>query len=540
MSKKIIFHSEAREALKRGVDILSDAVKATLGPRGRNVVIEKEHENPISTKDGVTVANEISLSDPYENLGAQMVREVADQTNDEAGDGTTTATVLARAIIEQGHKLILAGSNPIELKRGIDKAVKEIKKSINEISKEIKNSKEIAQVAKISANNDEEIGNLISEAMEKVGIEGVISIEEGKTSETVLEVVEGIQFDSGYLSPYFINNNEKMQVQFENPSILICDSRLTSLKPLVKILEYIISKNKPLLIISEDIEGEALAGLIVNKARGTCRVAAVKAPDFGKRRDAILEDIASITGATVVSDKKGMALDKVQSDVFGTAKSITITNKNTIIIDGGGEVSRIEERLSEIKAEIDTADSDYDIEKLQERLGKLTGGVAVVEMGAESELEMKERKYRAEDALHATRAAIDQGIVPGGGLALLLAIQACREDLLKSEYPNPDQLEGVKLALSSCEAPFRSILENAGLNADVIKQKILDKKNKNWGFDARNEEYVDMIKAGIIDPAKVTKTALDKAASVAGTMLTTECVIAIDPDKEENNNLPMM
>jgi chaperonin GroEL len=540
MSKKIIFHSEAREALKRGVDILSDAVKATLGPRGRNVVIEKEHENPISTKDGVTVANEISLSDPYENLGAQMVREVADQTNDEAGDGTTTATVLARAIIEQGHKLILAGSNPIELKRGIDKAVKEIKKSINEISKEIKNSKEIAQVAKISANNDEEIGNLISEAMEKVGIEGVISIEEGKTSETVLEVVEGIQFDSGYLSPYFINNNEKMQVQFENPSILICDSRLTSLKPLVKILEYIISKNKPLLIISEDIEGEALAGLIVNKARGTCRVAAVKAPDFGKRRDAILEDIASITGATVVSDKKGMALDKVQSDVFGTAKSITITNKNTIIIDGGGEVSRIEERLSEIKAEIDTADSDYDIEKLQERLGKLTGGVAVVEMGAESELEMKERKYRAEDALHATRAAIDQGIVPGGGLALLLAIQACREDLLKSEYPNPDQLEGVKLALSSCEAPFRSILENAGLNADVIKQKILDKKNKNWGFDARNEEYVDMIKAGIIDPAKVTKTALDKAASVAGTMLTTECVIAIDPDKKENNNLPMM
>jgi len=540
MIKKINFHSEARESLKSGIDILSDAVRATLGPRGRNVVIEKEHANPISTKDGVTVANEITLADPFENLGAQMVREVADQTNDEAGDGTTTATVLAHAIIEQGHKLILAGSNPIELKRGIDKAVKGIKKAINDISKEIKDSKEIAQVAKISANNDEEIGNLISEAMEKVGIEGVISIEEGKTSETVLEVVEGIQFDSGYLSPYFINNNDKMQIQFENPNILICDSRLTSLKPLVKILEYIISKNKPLLIIAEDVEGEALAGLIVNKARGTCRVAAVKAPDFGQRRAAILEDIAAITGATVVSDKKGMALDKVQSDVFGTAKSITVTNKNTTIIDGGGEIPRIEDRLKEIKAEIDSADSDYDIEKLQERLGKLTGGVAVVEMGAESELEMKERKYRAEDALHATRAAIDQGVVPGGGLALLQAIQDCQTDLLKAEYPNADQLEGVKLALSSCESPFRSILENAGLNADVIKNKILENKNKNYGFDARNEKYVDMLKVGIIDPAKVTKTALDKAASVAGTMLTTECVIALDPDKKEDNNLPMM
>jgi len=540
MIKKINFHSEARESLKRGVDILSDAVRVTLGPRGRNVVIEKEHANPISTKDGVTVANEITLSDPFENLGAQMVREVADQTNDEAGDGTTTATVLAHAIIEQGHKLILAGSNPIELKRGIDKAVKGLKNSINKISKDIKSSKEIAQVAKISANNDEEIGNLISEAMDKVGIEGVISIEEGKTSETILEVVEGIQFDSGYLSPYFINNNDKMQIQFENPHILLCDSRLSSLKPLVKILEFIITKNKPLLIIAEDVEGEALAGLIVNKARGTCRVAAVKAPDFGKRREAILEDIAAITGGTVVSDKKGMKLDKLNSDVFGTAKSVTINNKSTIIIDGGGEIPKIEERLKEIKAEIDSADSDYEIEKLQERLGKLTGGVAVVEMGAESELEMNERKYRAEDALHATRAAIDQGVVPGGGLALLLAIKDCQKELLEAEYPNPDQIEGVKLALSACEAPFRSILENAGLNSDVVKHKIMDKKNKNYGFDARNEEYVDLLKAGIIDPAKVTKTALDKAASVAGTMLTTECVIALDPDKKEDNNLPMM
>lgn len=533
MAKDLTFDSTARKSLKSGVDKLSKAVEATLGPRGRNVVIEKEYGEYHSTKDGVTVAKAIELEDPLENAGAQIVKEVSQQTNDEAGDGTTTATVLASSIIKQSFAAIEQGSHPIELKRGIDGAVKGIVKSLKKNSEEISSEEDIKNVATISANNDSEIGNLISEAIAKVGREGVVTVEESQTGDTRLEMVEGMQFESKYLSPYFVTNNADMRVELENPWILLYDKKITSIKDIVKVLEAAIQQNKPLLIVAEDVDGEALAGLIVNKIRGTLKVAAVKAPGFGEKRNQYLEDIAALTGAQVVSYHRGMRLDKITPDVFGTAATVTIDNKKTTIVDGAGSVEAIEQRINVIKHDIDNASSNYDKEQSQERLAKLAGGVAILRIGAQSELEMKEKKDRVEDALNATRAALDEGIVAGGGIAL----RELSLENLGVDVENGDQDLGVGIVQAACQAPFNKIMENSGLTPEVIWNKI-ESEGKGKGFDARTEKVVDMFESGIIDPCKVTRTALEKAASVAGTLLTTECVITNLPG-EEGKEPPM-
>jgi chaperonin GroEL len=536
MAKILTFKDDARNKLKSGVDQLADAVSSTLGPAGRTVVIEKEHEH-VSTKDGVTVAKEIDLKDAIENSGAQMVKEVANQVNDEAGDGTTTATVLARAILTEGLKILTTGGNAVEIKRGINIATKEVVKGLDELSTEVSSAEEIQQVAKISANGDTEVGNLISEAMDKVGREGVVTVEESNTADDELELVEGMQFERGYLSPYFITNQQEMKVQLENPWILLYDKKISSLKEIVKILEQSIAANRPLLIIAEDVEGEALAGLIVNKARGTLQVAAIKAPEFGDRRTQCLEDIAALTGGTLISPSKGLKLDKFNTDDFGSAKLVTITNKYTTIIDGEGSSDAIEAKCEEIKTLIDNSTSDYDIEKAQERLAKLSGGVAIMKVGAETELELKEKKDRVEDALNATRAALDEGVVPGGGIALLTAINNITKPKLQK-----DQSHGWDILIEACKSPFNTIMSNAGLNADVIWNEVNNSDLSSAGYDARSEEVVDMIQSGIIDPTKVTKTALQKAASVAGTMLTTECVITTDKEDKDDSapDYPMM
>ncbi|MDB4543218.1 chaperonin GroEL [bacterium] len=534
MAKNLDFGKEARTQLLTGVNKLADAVKVTLGPKGRNVVIERAHGVYTSTKDGVSVAKEINLEDKLENAGAQMVKEVASQVNDNAGDGTTTATVLAQAILQEGYSKITKGVNPVELKKGIDSTVRTIVAQLQGMSKDVSSTDEIRQVGTISANNDSLVGNLISEAMDAVGIEGVITVEDSQTADDSLEVVEGVQFSNGYLSPYFINNQKELMVQLEDPHVLLYDGKITNLKPLVKILEYCIAEGKPLFIIAEDIDGEALAGLVVNSARGTLNVAAAKAPGFGDKRTDMLEDIAIVTGATVVSPKKGMKLENVTGAEFGKARLLTSTSKSTTIIDGGGDEQAISNRVSDIKAAIDTSDSAYEVEYLQERVGKLAGGVAIVRIGANSELELKEKKDRVEDALAATRAAVDEGIVPGGGIALMRLLDSC---CLKMD--NDEQEIGRDIVLEAIKAPFTTIIENAGEDATHIWKKIEQSAvTSNAGYDVASEEVVDMIEAGIIDPTRVTRTALQKAASVAGTMLITECVITtID---EEQNNLPSM
>ena len=540
MAKNLDFNQDARSKMKNGVDKLADAVKVTLGPRGRNVVIEKDYGLPISTKDGVTVAKEIELEDVVENIGAQMVKEVADKANEEAGDGTTTATVLAQAIVDEGFKYVTSGANPIELKRGIDEAASEIITELESMSKDVDDEADMKAVASISANNDESIGSIIADAIDKVGKEGVVTVDESMSSETILDVVEGMQFDRGFLSPYFVTNNTAMEVELDEPWILCYNKRIGSLSEVVKVLEAAIAQNKPLLIIADDVASEALAGLIVNKVRGTMSVAAVKAPSFGDEKTSILQDIAIITGGTLVDPAKGMKLDKLDTAVFGSCKKVRINDKQTTIIDGYGDEQQIVDRIEEIKSQLDTAQSAYDREKVQTRLAKLAGGVAVLKIGAQSEVELKEKKDRVEDALHATRAAVKEGIVPGGGIALLNAITSIK----KPAFLQKDQAIGWDILVESCKAPFNAIMENAGLNAEVISNSVESSKVSNAGYDARNEAVVDMFEVGIIDPTKVTKTALKKAASVAGTMLTTECVVSII--KEDNKEvvgpgqMPMM
>lgn len=530
MAKNLDFGKDARAELMAGVDKLAQAVKVTLGPKGRNVVIEKSHGVYTSTKDGVSVAKEVVLEDKLQNAGAQMVKEVANQVNDDAGDGTTTATVLAQAILKEGYSKVTTGINPVELKKGIDYTVSHIVRDLQEMSKNISSTEEIKQVGTISANNDDNIGTLISEAMDTVGIEGVITVEESQTAEDSLEVVEGMQFDRGYMSPYFINNQQKQLVHMEDAQILLYDGKVTSIKPLVKILEYCIAQSKSLFIIAEDIDGEALAGLVVNSARGTLKVAAAKAPGFGDKRSAYLEDIAILTGGTVVSPKKGMKLENVTGVEFGTAKLVTCSNKTTTIIDGSGDEKEIQVRIEEIKSLIDASESVYETEQLQERLGKLVGGVAILRIGAESELELKEKKDRVEDALAATRAAVDEGIIPGGGIALRKASNRCL-----IECDNSEQDMGRDIVLEAIKAPFESILQNAGQSSTRVWNEIENATGiNNIGYDVRNEEIVDMFEAGIIDPTRVTRTALEKAASVAGTMLTTECVLTNIDDTSDS------
>ena len=532
-AKQIHYDLEARDALKRGVDKLANAVKVTLGPRGRNVVIEKSFGAPNITKDGVTVAKEIELSDKVENLGAQMVREVASRTSDNAGDGTTTATVLAQSIINQGLKNVTAGANPMDLKRGIDKAVEAVVAELKKMSKEISGRNEIAQVGTISANNDEAIGNLIADAMEKVGKDGVITVEEAKGTETYLETVEGMQFDRGYLSPYFVTNADSMTTEFDNPFILIFDKKISAMKDLLPILEKVIQTSRPLLIIAEDVEGEALATLVVNKLRGSLKIAAVKAPGFGDRRKAMLEDIAILTGGTVISEERGYKLENATLDFLGQADRVSIDKDNTTVVGGKGDDKDIKARINQIKAQIESTTSDYDREKLQERLAKLAGGVAVLYIGAASEVEMKEKKARVEDALHATRAAVEEGIVPGGGVALLRALKALNG--LKGE--NADQEVGFDIIARAVQAPLRTIAANAGVEGSIVVQKVLEGKD-NFGYNARTEVYEDLIKAGVIDPTKVTRSALENAASVAGLLLTTEAVVVEKP--EEKSATPAM
>lgn len=532
-AKQIHYDLEARDALKRGVDKLANAVKVTLGPRGRNVVIEKSFGAPNITKDGVTVAKEIELSDKVENLGAQMVREVASRTSDNAGDGTTTATVLAQSIINQGLKNVTAGANPMDLKRGIDKAVEAVVAELKKMSKEISGRNEIAQVGTISANNDEAIGNLIADAMEKVGKDGVITVEEAKGTETYLETVEGMQFDRGYLSPYFVTNADSMTTEFDNPYLLIFDKKISAMKDLLPILEKVIQTSRPLLIIAEDVEGEALATLVVNKLRGSLKIAAVKAPGFGDRRKAMLEDIAILTGGTVISEERGYKLENATIDFLGQADRVSIDKDNTTVVGGKGDDKDIKARINQIKAQIESTTSDYDREKLQERLAKLAGGVAVLYIGAASEVEMKEKKARVEDALHATRAAVEEGIVPGGGVALLRALKALKG--LKGE--NADQEVGFDIISRAVQAPLRTIAANAGVEGSIVVQKVLDGKD-NFGYNARTEVYEDLIKAGVIDPTKVTRSALENAASVAGLLLTTEAVVVEKP--EDKSATPAM
>jgi len=526
-AKEIRYDQKAREALLKGVNILADAVKVTLGPKGRNVILDKSFGSPTVTKDGVTVAKEIELEDKFENMGAQMVREVASKTSDIAGDGTTTATVLAQAIYREGSKLVAAGHNPMELKRGIEKGVETVIEELKKLSKPTKEQKEISQVGKISANNDETIGNIIAEAMAKVGKEGVITVEEAKSMETTLDIVEGMQFDRGYISPYFVTNPEKMEAVLEDALILINEKKISSMKDLLPVLEQIAKMGKPLLIIAEEVEGEALATLVVNKLRGTLKVAAVKAPGFGDRRKAMLEDIATLTGGQMISEEMGVKLESISLKDLGKAKRITIDKDNTTIVEGAGDSKGIEGRVKQIRAQIEETTSDYDREKLQERLAKLVGGVAVINVGAATESEMKEKKARVEDALNATRAAVEEGIVPGGGVAYLRSLPAL--DKLKLSEA---QQFGVNILKKSLEEPIRWIAQNAGFDGSIVIEKVKNEKG-NYGFDAQKEEYTDMVKAGIIDPTKVVRIALQNAASVASLLLTTEAMVAERPREKE-------
>ena len=526
-AKDVYFASDARDRMLRGVNTLANAVKVTLGPKGRNVVIEKSFGAPRTTKDGVSVAKEIELADRFENLGAQLIREVASKTNDKAGDGTTTATVLAQAIVVEGLKSVASGRNPMDLKRGIDKAVLAVVAEIKATSKKVSDNSEIAQVGTISANGDKEIGDMIAKAMAKVGNEGVITVEEAKSLLTELDVVEGMQFDRGYLSPYFITNPDKMEVSLDDPLILLFEKKLSSLQPLLPVLEAVVQSGRPLLIIAEDVEGEALATLVVNKLRGGLRVAAVKAPGFGDRRKAMLEDIAILTGGQVISEDLGIKLENVALDMLGKAKKVSITKDDTTIVDGVGERETIEARIAQIKRQIEETTSDYDKEKLQERLAKLAGGVAVIRVGGSTEVEVKEKKDRVDDALNATRAAVEEGIVPGGGIALLKASLVLAN--LKGE--NDDQNAGIAIIRRALQAPIRQIVENAGVEGSVVVGKVLENSDPAFGFNAQTEEYVDMVKAGVIDPAKVVRTALQDAASVSGLLITTEAAIVEAPKK---------
>ena len=525
MSKEIKYSADARASLKEGVDTLADAVKVTLGPKGRNVVIEKSFGAPVVTKDGVTVAKEIEVENKVENMGAQMVKEVASKTSDVAGDGTTTATVLAQSIVDEGLKNVTAGANPMELKRGIDSGVEQVVSFLKKVSKKVSKKDEIAQVGTISANNDSSIGNLIAEAMDKVGNEGVITVEEAKSTDTYLETVEGMQFDRGYLSPYFVTNAESMECELENPMILIHEKKISNMKDLLPVLEKVVQAGKSLLIIAEDIEGEALATLVVNKLRGSFKVAAVKAPGFGDRRKAMMEDIAILTGATVISEDMGYKLENADIANLGEARTVTIDKDNTTIVEGKGDLEGVKARVNEIKVQIEKSSSDYDKEKLQERLAKLSGGVAVLNIGSPTEVEMKEKKARVEDALHATRAAVKEGIVPGGGVALLRAAASIKADGLDG-----DAAIGCDILKRSLQGPARQIVTNAGLESAVVVNEILNNKSASYGFDSREEEYCDMVKKGIIDPTLVTRTAVQNAASIAGLLLTTEAVISDKPE----------
>ena len=529
MAKVVKFDAEARAAMIRGVNILADTVKVTLGPKGRNVVMDKSYGAPRITKDGVSVAKEIDLEDKFENMGAQMVKEVASKTNDEAGDGTTTATILAQAIVKEGVKYVTAGMNPMDVKRGIDAAVETVKESLVASAKKVKDSDEIAQVGTISANGDKEIGTMIAKAMQKVGNEGVITVEENKGIETELDVVEGMQFDRGYLSPYFITNSDKMTTELDNPFILLHEKKLTNLQPMVPLLEAVVQAGRPLMIISEDVEGEALATLVVNKLRGGLKVVAVKAPGFGDRRKAMLEDIAILTGGQVISEDLGIKLENVKLDDLGSCKKIKVDKDNSTIVNGSGKKSDIEARCASIKQQVEETTSDYDREKLQERLAKLAGGVAVIKVGGATEVEVKERKDRVEDALNATRAAVEEGIVTGGGCALLYAAQ----ELDKVKAKGDDQKAGVDLVRKALEAPIRQITKNAGVDGSVVVGKLLEQKKKTNGYDAQNEEYCDMFAKGIIDPVKVVRTALQDAASIAGLLVTTEAMIADKPEEKD-------
>ena len=534
MAKQVIHGEDSRAAILRGINQLADAVKITLGPKGRNVVIDKKFGSPTITKDGVTVAKEIELKDALENMGAQMVREVASKTSDVAGDGTTTATVLAQAIFREGVKTVAAGANPMALKRGIDKAVERATEEIRRLSKPVKGDA-IAQVGTVSANGDQTIGNIIAEAMNKVGKDGVITVEESKTMETSLEVVEGMQFDRGYLSPYFVTDPERMEAVLDNPLILINEKKISSMKDLLPLLEQVAKLGKPMLIIAEDVEGEALATLVVNKLRGTLNIAAVKAPGFGDRRKAMLEDIAILTGGKVISEDLGIKLENVKLEDLGRAKKITIDKDNTTIVEGAGKQSDIEGRVKTLRAQIEDTTSDYDREKLQERLAKLVGGVAVIKVGAATETEMKEKKARVEDAMHATRAAVEEGIVPGGGVALVRAAKVLEKyEINKDGAGDPDEQIGVNIVRRALEEPLRQIVQNAGKEGAVVVERIRSEKNENQGFNAQTEQYEDLVKAGVIDPAKVTRTALQNAASIAGLMLTTEAMVSEIPEEDKS------
>jgi len=535
MAKQVKYNVEARDALKRGVDILANAVKVTLGPKGRHVIIDKKFGSPAITKDGVTVAKEIELKDPIENMGAQMLKEVASKTADIAGDGTTTATLLAQAIVTAGIKNVAAGANPMDLKRGIDKAVRAVVENLKSQKQDVGDDfGKIKQVASISANNDEVIGEMIADAMKKVGTSGVITVEEAKGTETEVKTVEGMQFDRGYLSPYFVTNSDKMEVELENPYILIYDKKISSMKELLPILEKQVQTGKPLLIIAEDLDGEALATLVVNKIRGSLKVAAVKAPGFGDRRKAMLEDIAILTGGTVISEERGYKLESADLSMLGQAEKISVDKDNTTIIDGNGDADSIKARVNEIRAQIETTTSDYDKEKLQERLAKLSGGVAVLYIGAASEVEMKEKKDRVDDALHATRAAVEEGIVAGGGVAFIRAI----ESLVNVKGDNEDENTGVQIIRRAIEEPLRQICENAGIEGSIVVQKVKEGK-ADFGYNARSDKYENLIGAGVIDPTKVGRVALENAASIAAMLLTTECVLADDPEEEKAGMPPM-
>jgi chaperonin GroEL len=527
-AKDVKFGGDARERMLRGIDILANAVRVTLGPKGRNVVLDKAFGAPRISKDGVTVAKEIELADKFENMGAQMVREVASKTSDSAGDGTTTATVLAHAIVREGAKSVAAGMNPMDLKRGVDMAVAAIVEDVKKRSKKVSTSDEIGQVGTISANGEREIGEMIAQAMQKVGNEGVITVEEAKSLATELEVVEGMQFDRGYLSPYFITNAEKMVCELENPYILLHEKKLSGLQAMLPVLESVVQSGRPLLIVAEDVEGEALATLVVNKLRGGLKVAAVKAPGFGDRRKAMLEDIAILTGGQVISEDLGIKLENVTLDMLGKAKKVVITKEETTLVDGAGKKSDIQGRVAQIRAQIEETTSDYDREKLQERLAKLAGGVAIIRVGGATEVEVKERKDRVEDAMHATRAAVEEGIVPGGGVALLYAAKS----LDKLQPENDDQRVGIEIVRRALRSPTRQIVENAGVDGSIVIGKLTEQKNPNWGFDAQRGEYCDLVKAGIIDPTKVVRTALQDAASIASLLITTEAMVAERPERK--------
>jgi chaperonin GroEL len=533
-AKEVRFNGDARDRMLRGAEILANAVKVTLGPKGRNVVLAKSYGAPRITKDGVTVAKEIELSDRFENMGAQMVKEVASQTSDLAGDGTTTATVLAQAIVREGAKAVAAGMNPMDLKRGIDMAAEAVVEDIKKRSKKVSTNAEIAQVATISANDDREIGDMIAKAMQKVGNEGVITVEEAKSLETELDIVEGMQFDRGYLSPYFVTNAEKMVCELESPYILLFEKKLSGVQVMLPLLEAVVQSGKPLLIVAEEIEGEALATLVVNKLRGGLKVAAVKAPGFGDRRKSMLEDIAIVTGGQVISEELGIKLENVTLDMLGAAKKVRIEKENTTVIDGAGKKKAIDARIAQIKAQIEETTSDYDKEKLQERLAKLAGGVAIIRVGGATEVEVKERKDRVEDAMHATRAAVEEGVVPGGGVALLYAGKA----LGRLKPQNDDQKVGIDIVRRALQAPVRQIVENAGAEASIIIGKLLDKGDANHGFDAQSGTYVDMVEAGIIDPTKVVRLALQGAASIGGLLVTTEAMVAERPEKQVTQPMP--